>query len=82
MAAVTPNGNIPSLAGPQHSRVVSLVVAFDQAVQLDPSAITLALHTNSVTWSGVAQPNGFGSLPTNLIVKTTDNIAWTVPIAR
>src|SRR4029079_7686518 len=26
----------------------------------------------------LAQANGFGSLPTNLIVKTTDNMIWTV----
>jgi len=38
------------------SRVASLVVVFDQAVQLDADALTLALHTNHVVFNGVAQP--------------------------
>jgi sugar lactone lactonase YvrE len=81
IVSVTPNGNIPSLAGPQRSRVASLVVAFNRAVELDADAITLALHTNDVVVNGVPQPSGFGSLPTNLVLKTTDNLTWTVAFA-
>jgi hypothetical protein len=76
--SVTPNGNLASLAGDQRSRVASLVVAFDQAVQLDPGAMTLALHTSNVRLGGVLQPDGYGSLPTSLNLSTTDNTTWTV----
>jgi hypothetical protein len=78
LLGVTPNGNIASLAGDQRSRVASLVVAFDQPVQLDTSAMTLALHTSNVRLGGVLQPDGYGSLPTSLNLSTTDNITWTV----
>jgi hypothetical protein len=64
--------------GDQSSSVASLVVAFDQPVQLDSSALTLALHTNSVSLSGVLQPAGFGSLPTSLSLSTSDNVSWIV----
>jgi hypothetical protein len=76
--SVTPNGNLASLAGPQRSRVASLVVAFDRAVQLNADAMTLALHTNNVVFGGVVQPAGMGALPANLEVNTTDNITYTV----
>lgn len=78
VVSVTPNGNIASLAGDQRSRVASLVVAFDQPVQLDANALTLALHTNNVTFNGVVQPNGFGALPIALNFLTTDKITWIV----
>jgi hypothetical protein len=81
LLSVTPNGNIASLAGDQRSRVASLVVAFDQPVQLDPSALTLALHTNNVSVGGVLQPTGFGSLPTSLSLSTSDKITWIVTFA-
>jgi len=78
VVSVTVNGNIPSLAGSQHSRVVSLVVAFDQPVQLDTDALTLAPHTNNVVFAGVAQPAGIGVLPASLVLATTNNITWVV----
>jgi hypothetical protein len=74
--SVTPNGNLPALAGNQRSSVVSVQVVFNQPVQLDPGALTLALHGNNVVFAGVAGP--FGSLPTDLILATTDNITWVV----
>src|SRR5207344_2378156 len=69
VVSVTPNANIASLAGEQRSRVVSLVVVFDQAVQMDANALTLALHANGVAFNGVAQPAGFGALPAALNVN-------------
>jgi nitrous oxidase accessory protein NosD len=76
--SVTPNGDIASLAGPQRSRVASLVVVFDSPVQLDPNAFALALHTNNVVFNGIAQPAGFGTLPATLNVSTTDNTTWVI----
>jgi hypothetical protein len=81
IASVIVNGNIASLAGAQRSRVASLVVMFDQAVQMDADALTLALHLNNVTFNNVAQPDGYGSLPTSLNVTTTDNKTWIVTFA-
>ncbi len=79
VVSVTINGNIAALAGPQRSRVASLVVLFDQTVQLDANAMTLALHVNNVTFNGVAQPAGCGSLPTSLVVTPSgDNKTWTI----
>jgi len=78
LLSVTPNGNIASLAGNQRSRIASLVVVFDQPVQLDPNAVTLALHTNNVSFNGVLQPSGFGSLPSSLNLASSDNITWIV----
>jgi hypothetical protein len=78
LVSVTVNGNIQSLAGAQRSRVVSLEVVFDQAVQLDQGAFALALHTNSVVWLGDAQAAGFGSLPTSLNFTSSDNKTWVV----
>lgn len=76
--SVTPNANIGSLAGSQRSRVVSLVVIFNQAVQLDGNAFSLALHANGVFWNGSAQPAGYGTLPQSLDVQTSDSINWVV----
>lgn len=78
VVSLTPNANIASLTGAQRSRVVSLVVVFDQAVQLETNAMALALHTNGVTFGGVAQPGGVGELPTSLSFATTDKINWVV----
>lgn len=78
VVSVTPNANLPSLAGVQRSRVGSVVVVFDQAVQLDSDAVTIALHTNNVALNGVSQPSGYGSLPAALALATTDKISWTV----
>ena len=78
VVSVTPNGNVPTLAGNQRSRVVSLQVVFDQPVQLDLGALALALHTNGVAFAGEAHPTGFGTLPAGLAISTTDNVAWTI----
>jgi hypothetical protein len=78
---VTVNGNAPDLVGEQRSLVVGLVVEFDQRVQLDNGAFSLALHTNDVTWAGVAQPSGVGALPSDLNVLTAGNLIWYVTFA-
>jgi hypothetical protein len=78
VVSITLNGNIASLAGNQHSRVVSLVVVFDQAVEMGADALTLALHTNNVSYNGVSYANGYGTLPTSLNLATTDYITWIV----
>jgi autotransporter-associated beta strand protein len=77
VVSASANGNVPGMSG-DHSRVVNMTVAFSQPVQLDSDAIALSLHTNNVSFGGVAQPNGFGSLPTSLVLNTTDNMNWTV----
>jgi hypothetical protein len=74
--SITPNGNIAALAGPQRSRIASVEVIFDQAVHLDAGALALTLHTGNVQYNGTPQPNGFGSLPTNVALSTTDNVTW------
>ena len=68
-------------AANQRSRVANVVIAFDQAVQLDASAVTVALHTKNVSLNGAVQPSGFGTLPTSLNFATTDNITWTFTFA-
>jgi hypothetical protein len=78
VVSVTPNANIQSLAGPQRSRVASLVITFDRAVQLDTNAFALALHTSNVSYDGISQPDGFGVLPASLNATSGDNITWTV----
>ncbi len=76
--SATPNGNTPSLAGDQGSWVSSLVVVFNEAVELDADAMSLALHTNNVKFLGIDAPGGYGSLPTSLDLATADNVTWTV----
>jgi subtilisin family serine protease len=78
VASVTINGNIPGLSDPQRSRVASLVVAFDQPVQLDTGALTLALHPLGVVYDGAARPSGYGVVPTSLNFASTDNTTWIV----
>ena len=56
LLSVTPNAGLAAFSGPQRSRVVNQTVVFDQAVQLDPNAMTLALHTNNVSFNGVPGP--------------------------
>ncbi len=73
---ITPNGNIASMSNNQWSRVVSLRVVFDQPIEYDAGAMTLALHTNSVIFDDV--PGPFGDLPTDLEFSTADNITWIV----
>ena len=68
----------PDWPAQQRSRIASLVVVFNQAVELDANAMTLALHTNNVSFNNVPQPAGFGSLPTTLVMSTADNITWFV----
>jgi hypothetical protein len=81
VVSVTLNGNIPSLLASnkvQHSRIASVVIVFNTAVQLDANAVTLTLCTKNVSFGGVNFPNGYGSVPTSLDLSTTDNITWTV----
>jgi hypothetical protein len=75
------NGDIVALAGIQRSRVANLVVAFNQPVQLDADALTIALHTNTVAFGGVPMSAGFGVVPTALNLSTSDNVTWTVSFA-
>jgi len=77
LVSATPNADLAGFSGTQHSSVNDVVVTFDQPVQLDPNAITLALHPN-VTFDGVTQPAGFGTLPANVSVNTTDNKTYVV----
>jgi hypothetical protein len=73
------NGNTPgNFARPQRSRIVNVMVVFDQPVLLDPGALTLGLHTTSVVFDGTAQPFGFGTLPTDTNVASSDSITWTM----
>jgi hypothetical protein len=76
--SITINGGTPSLPATQRSRIANLTVVFDQPVALDAGAMALALHTHNVILNGQSLPNGFGSLPTDLAITTTDNITWTV----
>ncbi len=78
LISVTPNGDIASLAGVQRSRVASLAIVFDRPVQLDANAIALALHTNNVSYDGVARPTGVGVLPGSLNFASADNTTWFV----
>jgi len=77
LVSATPNGDLAGFSGTQRSSVNDVVVTFDQPVQLDPNAITLTLHPN-VTFDGVTQPAGFGTLPANVSVNTTDNKTYVV----
>ncbi len=70
IVSVTPNGNVPALAGVQRSQVVSLRVVFNQPVQTDAGAFALAVHANNLS---------LGSIPTNLVSATTDGgTTWVV----
>jgi hypothetical protein len=44
-------------------------------------AMALSLHTNTVTFAGIPQPSGFGVVPANLILNSTDKTTWTVTFA-
>jgi glucose/arabinose dehydrogenase len=78
VVSVTPNGNISALQGAQRSRVASLVVTFDQVVQLDTGAMTVGLHLNNVSYNGVPQPAGYGVPPASLNLTSSDNKTWIV----
>jgi autotransporter-associated beta strand protein len=78
LVRVTLNDNNALLAGDQRSRVASLVVVFNQPVQLDAGALALALHTSNVVYDGVAQPGGYGVLPGSLNLSTIDGVTWIV----
>ncbi len=76
VVSITPNGNIPSLADIQHSRIASLQVTFNEPVQFDAGVLTLALHANGVAVGSVAMPDGYGVLPTSLQWSSADNTTW------
>jgi hypothetical protein len=78
VVSVVLNDNIASLKGAQRSRVASIVVVFNQPVQLDVNAFTLALHTNNVVFNGAAQPAGVGAVPTSLVPTSSDNTTWVI----
>jgi len=75
---ITVNGDTGPFAGPQQSRVVSLKLDFGQSVQLDQGAVTMALHTNNVSYDGVAMPTGLGAVPTLVLTPNGDGSSWTV----
>jgi surface-anchored protein len=81
LAGVELNGHLLDFVGNQHSRVVGVVVAFNQPVELDAGALSLGLHTNDVFYAGLARPSGFGVLPASLTLDTADNTRWTVTFA-
>jgi fibronectin-binding autotransporter adhesin len=72
----TINGSSTGFGGVQRSRVVDLTIVFDQAVQLDADAVTLALHPN-VDFGG-PQPGGVGALPTIIVTPSSDNKTFKV----
>jgi fibronectin-binding autotransporter adhesin len=76
VTSFTVNGTAPGFGGVQRSRVVDLTIVFDQAVQLDADAVTLALHPN-VDFGG-PQPGGVGALPTLTVTPSSDNKTFTV----
>jgi autotransporter-associated beta strand protein len=76
VTSFTVNGTAPGFGGVQRSRVVDLTIVFDQAVQLDADAVTLALHPN-VDFGG-PQPGGVGALPTITVTPSSDNKTFTV----
>jgi fibronectin-binding autotransporter adhesin len=76
VSSFTINGTAPGFGGAQRSRVVDLTIVFDQAVQLDADAVTLALHPN-VDFGG-PQPGGVGALPTLTVTPSSDNKTFTV----
>jgi autotransporter-associated beta strand protein len=86
VTGLTVNGGLPSFLNPdgqsQFSRVVNLVIVFDQAVQLDPGAMTIALHTLNVAFDGVPYPDGYSPtsnpMPTLNVVPSAGNTTWTV----
>jgi len=72
------NGGVTGFTGPQSSRIVSIQVPFDQAVQLgatsgtvDQTAIKLVLHTTGVTYPGVVGTT-YGAIPTVTTVLSAD----------
>jgi fibronectin-binding autotransporter adhesin len=75
VTSFTINGSSAGFGGNQRSRVVDLTIVFDQAVQLDFEAVTLALHPN-VDFGG-PQPGGMGALPT-LTATSADNKTFKV----
>jgi hypothetical protein len=78
VVSVTPNSNIPGLAGAQRSRIASLVVAFDRPVQIETNAIALAVHASNVFFAGAFQPFGMGAIPTLVLSNSPDRKTWTV----
>jgi autotransporter-associated beta strand protein len=78
VVAVTLNGGVTGFTGDQRSRVVAVQVAFDGPVTCDPGAFSLGLHTNGVTFDGVAYPGGYGTVPSNISFTTSDNITWQI----
>ena len=40
--------------------------------------MTIGLHTNGVSYNGVAQPTGYGTLPSSLSLSTANAIIWSI----
>jgi hypothetical protein len=78
VTSVTVNGGATDFSGPQSSRIVNVVVAFDQPVELDANALTLGLHTNNVTYGGAAMPAGMGAIPDLVLTASPNNRTWTI----
>jgi len=78
VANVTVNGGNGGFSGPQGSRVTSLKLDFGQPVQLDTGAVSMALHTNNVSYAGTAMASGMGSVPTLVLTPNADGSSWTV----
>jgi hypothetical protein len=78
LVSVTLNADVPGLSGAQRSRVVNVTAVFDQAVELDPGAMTLSLHLLDVRFAGVLMPDGKGAVPSLVFTPSTDHKTWTV----
>jgi hypothetical protein len=78
ITSVTLNGGLAAFAGSQRSRMINVQIVFDQAVELDANAMTLALHVGNVRYNGALQPTGMGAVPTLVLAHSPDNKTWTV----
>jgi hypothetical protein len=78
VVSIVPNAGIAGYEGPQRSRILNVQYKFDQPVGLDTDAITVAIHSSGVTFRGVAQPNGYGTVPKLVITPSADQTTWTV----
>jgi len=78
---VTLNGGLAAFSGAQHSRVINAAVEFNQAVTLDPGAMTLILHAKNVNYAGnsggTGQPTG-AAVPAFSVAPSADNKTWTM----
>ncbi len=81
VGAALVNGGFAAFAGVQRSEVISLQVTFDQPVELTYDQFTHANpldNTGAFQFSLHANNQNLGSLPTQILAQTTNNITWTI----